>query len=321
MKKIYILFLFLVSLSYLYPQDIEVNASVDADHIVIGDWVKLDLSVKYPKDINVIWPKLEDVIGSFEIIMRDSLPKTEEKKGYKTELLNALVSVYDSGYYQIPAIQFFYYSSLDTVQESLFTNPIDIYVNTLAVDTNLPIKDIKDVMDIPIPFFEIFQYICIVIFVILLIYSIWEHFKRKRSSVKAVVLEKKPEKPPHEIAYTELELLNDKKLWQQGLVKEYYTEVTEIIRRYIENRYSINALEMTTSEIVDSIVSVQKDIKIQEVLKMFLNLADYVKFAKFEPINIEHENEMKRAYLFIDNTKLMSQEHENKEPEKNDSNV
>jgi len=321
MKKIYILFLFLVSLSYLYPQDIEVNASVDKDHIVIGDWINLDLSVKYPKDINVIWPKLEDVIGSFEIVMRDSLPKTEEKKGYKTEFLSALVSVYDSGYYEIPAIQFLYYSTLDTVQQSIFTNPIGIHVNTLEVDTLLPIKDIKDVIDIPIPLLKIFRYICLVIFVFLLIYSIWEYFTRNKRAVKIVVEEKKPEVPPHEIAYTELELLNDKKLWQQGLVKEYYTEVTDIVRRYIENRYSISALEMSTSEIIDSIFSVQKDIKIQGVLKMFLNLADYVKFAKFEPVSIEHEHEMERAYLFIDSTKLMSQEHENKEPEKNDSNV
>jgi hypothetical protein len=320
MKKKYILFLFLAGLSYLYSQDIEVKASVDVNKIMIGDWIKLDLFVKHSKDIQVTWPKLEDVLGSFEIVMQDSLPKIEEKKADKIESLGALISVYDSGYYQIPAIQFFYYSTLDTVQRDLFTNPIDIHVTTLAVDTNLPIKDIKDVMDIPIPLFKIFQYICIVIFVILLIYSIWERFKRKKISVE-VVVKKKPEKPPHEIAFAELNLLNDKKLWQQGLVREYYTEVTEIIRRYIENRYLISAMEMTTSEIVNSIVNVQNDTKIQEVLKMFLNLADYVKFAKFQPSNIEHEDEMKRAYSFIDNTKLLSQEHENKEPETNDSNI
>ena len=321
MKKTYILFLFIVNLSCLYSQDIEVKASVDQDKIIIGDWIKLDLSVKHSKDIYVVWPILEDVLGSFEIVIQDSVPKIEEKKEDKIQSLCAVLSIYDSGYYQIPTIQFLYYSTLDTAQKSIFTNPIDIFVNTLAVDTNLPIKDIKDVMDIPIPLLKIIQYICVVIFVLLLIYSIWERFNRKRSSVKVVVEEKEPETPPHEIAYAELELLNDKKLWQQGLVKEYYTEVTEIVRRYIENRYSISAMEMTSSEIVNSIINTQNDVKIQEVLKMFLNLADYVKFAKFQPSNIEHEDEMKRAYSFIDNTKLMTQKYENEEPEKNNSNM
>jgi hypothetical protein len=320
MKKKYILFLFFVGFSYLYSQDIEVKASVDENNIIIGDWIKLDLSVKYFKDIQVVWPKLEDVTGSFEIVRQDSLPKRQEKKDYRVETLAAVVSIYDSGHYQIPAIEFLYYSALDTEQKSIFTSPIDIQVNTLAVDTNLPIKDIKDVMDIPIPFFKIFQYVCMVLFVLLLAYSIWEHFNRKRKSKEVVAVEKEPEIPPHEIAYSELELLNDKKLWQQGLVKEYYTEVTEIVRRYIEKRYSINAMEMTKSEILNSIINIQNDAKIQGVLAMFLNLADYVKFAKFQPANIEHESEMKRAYSFIDNTKLMSQD-ENREPEKNDSNV
>ena len=321
MKKIYILLLFFVSFSYLYPQSIVVNASVDEDNIVIGDWIKLNLSIKYSKDINVIWPNLEEAVGSFEIVRQDSLPIIKETGVDNTGALSAVVSIYDSGYYQIPAIQFLYFSNLDTSQKTVFTNPIDIYVSTLAVDTALPIKDLKDVIDIPIPLFEILQYISAVILLLLLIYSIWERFKRKSNSAKVIVVEKEPEKPPHEIAYSELELLNDKKLWQQGMVKEYYTEVTEIIRRYIENRYSISAMEMTTSEIVNSIINTQNDAKMQEVLKMFLNLADYVKFAKFQPSNIEHEDEMKRAYSFIDNTKLMNKKYENKEPEKNDSNV
>ncbi len=302
MKNIFFLLLIGFSFSYLYSQKIEVKAGVDNDKIIIGDWIKLNLKATHSAEIKIYWPKIEESLGKFELVKRDSTPKIEDIDGDKVETLSAIISIYDSGYYQIPAITFEYSALTDSAKNIISTEAINIAVNTLAVDTTLPIKDIKDVMDVPIPLMEIINYIAVILFVLLLIYAIWQDYKN-RKSVK-VVVKKAPEIPPHELAYKELSALEEKKLWQKGMIKEYYTEVTEIVRRYIERRYDIRAMEMTSSEILNSLINIRHDEKIQEILKMFLNLADFVKFAKFQPNSIENEDELRRAFNFIDNTKL-----------------
>lgn len=307
MKRIFFLFIFCFSVSL--SQKIDVKSEVDTKKIVIGDWIKLDLKATHSNDIKIIWPKIEDVIGKFELIRKDSIPKISTAKDENIETLTAIISIYDSGYYQVPAIPFKYTINNDTSIKVAYTEPIDILVNTIAVDTTLPIKDIKDVMDVPIPFLEIISYIALVILIILLIYAYYKNYKLKKSL--SSIVEQIPLLPPHEQAYKELNELEKKKLWQKGFVKEYYTEVTEIIRRYIERRYSINAMEMTSTEILNSLLNVHRDKKLLEILESFLNLADYVKFAKFQPNTIENEEEIKKAYTFIDNTKLVETEVEN----------
>ena len=318
MKKICFLFLiFVVSFSFLYSQKIEVKSSIDNNKVIIGDWIKLDLKATHSNEIRINWPKLEDVLGKFEVVRRDSFPKIEDINGEKVESVSAVISIYDSGYYQIPSIPFTYSSAADTSKKMVYTEPINVSVNTLAVDTTLPIKDVKDVMDIPIPFMEIVNWIAAILFVLMLGYAIWEHFNRKVE--KKVVVKKEPLIPPHELAYKELAALDEKKLWQKGMIKEYYTEVTDIVRRYIERRYDIRAMEMTSSEVINSLINIRHDEKIQEVLKMFLNLADYVKFAKFQPNMIEHEDEFKRAYSFIDNTKMAEEKAKAENTEESDT--
>lgn len=299
MKKVF--FFIFICFSNVLAQNIDVKSSVDSKKITIGDWIKLELEAKHSKEINVIWPKLEDVIGKFEVVKKDSVPKIKDSGSEQIESLTAIISIYDSGYYQIPPIQFLYFTSNDTSKKSISTEPIDITVSTIAVDTTLPIKDIKDVMDIPIPFMEIISYIAVIILLILLIYSFYLNYKSKKNKASNVI--EIPLLPPHEQAYKELTELENKKLWQKGLIKEYYTEVTEIIRKYIERRYNVKAMEMTSSEILNSLINIHKDEKIQEILKMFLDLADFVKFAKYQPNTIDNEEELRRAYIFVDNTK------------------
>ena len=300
MKKYFLLIL--ICFSSVLAQNIQVKSSVDSKKITIGDWIKLEIEAKHSKEINLIWPKLEDVIGKFEVVKRDSVPRIKSSNDEQIESLSATISIYDSGYYQIPPIQFLYFTNNDTSKKTVSTEPIDIIVSTIAVDTTLPIKDIKDVMDVPIPFMEIISYIAVIILIILLIYSFYLNYKNKKTNLSQIV--ETPLLPPHEQAYKELSELENKRLWQKGLIKEYYTEVTEIIRRYIERRYNIKAMEMTSSEILNSLITIHKDEEIQETLKIFLNLADFVKFAKYQPNTIDNEEELRRAYIFVDNTKL-----------------
>jgi hypothetical protein len=101
----------------------------------------------------------------------------------------------------------------------------------------------------------------------------------------------------------ELNKLREEKLWQQGNVKLYFTQLTDIIRMYIERRYSINAMEFTTDEILSSACITSLDAGIVNKLRFTLTTADMVKFAKGQPLASENELSMSNSYDFINETK------------------
>jgi hypothetical protein len=93
--------------------------------------------------------------------------------------------------------------------------------------------------------------------------------------------------------------IEDEKLWQKGLIKIYYTRVTEVIRRYFERRFIFLALEMTSDEILQRLKRIEETQQIRTELRSFFTTADLVKFAKYEPSVPEHENELRWAYEIV----------------------
>jgi hypothetical protein len=302
LKFVFIGFLFYGLSFYSFAQNISVEAKIDTSKILVGDWVKLSLKAQHSPELKIYWPEIESSIGKFEVVSRDSLPVISEEGNQTIERITAVISAYDSGYFEIPAIKFMYSTKTDTNNKTdILTNPINLSVSTVSVDTTKEIKDLKEPIDIPFPLWLIILYICLAILLAIIGYILWNKYKNKK---KFKLFEKsEPILSPTELAYKELYMLEEKKLWQKGMLKEYYSEVTEIIRKYIHNRYNIDALEMTSGEILNTIINLQADAKIQEVLKNFLDLADYVKFAKFQPVSNENELEIKRAYSFLEATK------------------
>ncbi len=164
------------------------------------------------------------------------------------------------------------------------------------------IKAIKPPLGAPLTFWDVLPWILgcllLVIIIALIIYFIKY---RKKMPIENII--RKPKLPPHQIAFDKLNELNEKKLWQQGKVKLFHIELTDILRTYIEERFSINAMEQITSEILESLrhTDVLEDIK--DKLRQILILADFVKFAKAEPLANENELSMKYAYDFVEATK------------------
>ena len=122
--------------------------------------------------------------------------------------------------------------------------------------------------------------------------------KKKGYYFKPVVIE-----PPHVIALHALDHVKVEKLWQQGKEKEYFTEVTDILRKYIENRFGVNAFEMTSDEILNIVNNFMIADSSTDSLKQVLKLADLVKFAKYKPFPDENDLSLVNAYLFVNQTK------------------
>ena len=117
-----------------------------------------------------------------------------------------------------------------------------------------------------------------------------------------------PKIAPHIVANKALVELHNRKLWQNGKYKQYYTALTSIIRTYISERWGISALEYTTPEIIDALADIDMPRDSRMALVALLRTADMVKFAKAEPEAEENEENYLRAYYFVENTKLIDEQ-------------
>ena len=134
---------------------------------------------------------------------------------------------------------------------------------------------------------------------------------------KEILVKPKPKVRPDILALQALERLRLKKLWQEGKIKQFYTELTEIIRTYLEGRYEVNAMEMVSSDILEELSSKEIPHEMREKLRELLLIADLVKFAKWDPMPTDHDLCFKNAREFVEKTaEIISNENKSKEPKK-----
>ena len=184
-------------------------------------------------------------------------------------------------------------------------------VITFDIDTlSQTIFDIKPPMSAPFKPAEIFGYVmwaCGILFVVsfLLLWYLCNRRKHKDLDSRKSLL------PPHVLAIMELEKVHAQKMWQSGKHKQYYTKLTDIVREYIDERYSIPAMELTSEEILDSFKNKNLPPMAFKRLEELLRTADFVKFAKFVPGKEENEAVYNDAYYFVEDTKDVVEEAEN----------
>ncbi len=302
------LFLCVVVFTSLKSQ-IKVNAVLDSSKIRIGEQTKLDVYVTYDanaaKNLKIDWPSFEDTItGKVEIVSQTAIDSTIPDKANPSIIQQHqqfIISAFDSGYFAIPPFKFFVNG--DTVNPVL-TEALFLEVNTVKTDTTeATVKDIKP------PFNEPFDWkwylpmvywgATAILLVALIVFVIMKLTKKKPEQI----IEKKPDVPPHILALQQLEKVKEEAVWKEGKTKEYYSAISDSVRLYIEGRFGIQALELTTDEIVRAFKSQVVDPLSKEKLQQMLVLADFVKFAKVIPIEQEHQLALQNAFDFVNGTK------------------
>ncbi|PKV66000.1 MULTISPECIES: hypothetical protein [unclassified Polaribacter] len=293
MKK-YILHIFLLISIIAFGQNPMVKAQIETSQIRIGEQFNLRISVNEIE--NVILPKLE--LKGLEVIdsaMIDTLGNMLVQK--------YIITGFDSGAYYIPQQQVF------VKNQAYLTDSLLVNVATVAIDTTkikkFPIKAIKAE---PYTFddFKIYVYILLAALVIIGFWIYWFVIRKRKMEIEEPTFRALP---PYDEAIYKLNELDEKLLWQNNKVKEYYSELTEIVRGYIERELKVPALEKTTDEIIETLkdfneaetISTSKETI--DKLKALLQEADLVKFAKSKPLAIEIEEDRKDAKLVIDNLK------------------
>ena len=273
---------------------VTVSARIDSAKMMIGQ------TVKEAKD-NVVFPLLKDTITKGLEVVALLKPDTPELSSGQLQITeDVIVTVFDSALILIPPFTFFVNG------DSMQTQPMSIKINTIEVDTlKNDIRDIRPVYSMPINWSRIILSVLLILVVLLAAYYAYRYWKRR----KATAVEKEEEKPidPYAYAIDNLNRIKSEKVWQQGRVKEFYTDVTGVLRQYLKYRYEIDAMEMTSEEIVESFSrskeSREGDTTI--LIRKVLELSDLVKFAKWTPTFNEHETALNDAYAFVEKTKQM----------------
>lgn len=287
-------------------QNIQAEAKLQQYTIRIGDQTKLFISVHQPAKAHVNFPRLTDTITGKVIIVKANKPDTAYEQGNRNALTvtqSYLITSFDAGTYTLPAF------SIGSESGVIKTNDLTLQVETVKVDTTKAIYDIKQPMAVNYTFWDWLHdnwyWIAIPLVVLTGIAGLILYL-RKRPKAEPVVQMAKPTVPPHLIALDKLKELRDKKLWQQEQVKQYYIELSDIIREYVEHRYEIKTHEKTTDEIFASLKYTDIAGVSKELLRKILVLADLVKFAKEKPLPADNEKSMDNAVEFVNNTQRVS---------------
>lgn len=325
-RNICLLTLALFSMS-LTAQNISVSADLDSTLLFIGGQMNLKLEVQQPKQVVIAFPNYKDtIISAIEIIGTPKIDTVIIDNNNIAVSREYRITSFDSGLHYIPPIAFEYYDG--QIQRKFEANPLAINVINpfVEVDPQKGVFDIKENLDLPFKLSELKRFIKWVLLGILLIalvivgYYLWS--KRERP-IKEFFIKEKPKEPAHIIALRDLEQIKSEKLWQKGEVKVFHSKITDVLRRYLKDRYEFNAVEQTTNEILSALKKVdlsEKEllIKIEKVFET----SDLVKFAKFSPLPDDNDICLKNAFYFVNNTKLeVVEELEDKEAaEKKDEN-
>ncbi|RLD53765.1 MAG: hypothetical protein DRJ05_15910 [Bacteroidetes bacterium] len=311
MKFLYQIAVFLIMLFWQLVANAQVDAtsSLDTNAILVGDQLHLNLEISFPSDYVVSWPEFNDtIISEIEILEKSPIDTLHSKDKTTTTLKQQLLlTCFDSGYYALPPIHFDYDKPNDPIKHFEETDAILLQVSTIAVDTTQAIKDIREPQTAPITFREALPYILVGI-AILIIAALLIYYLRKRKKEEPVFKAlAKPKLPPQQVAMTALDNLRLKKLWQSGQIKEYHTELTDIIRIYLDGKFNIMAMELTSDEIMELLKNTQINQQAQERVRQVFQLADMVKFAKQQPLPLEHDSSLNQAIDFIKESMHLNQ--------------
>lgn len=287
---------------HAFAQDARVGAKIDAAQIMVGDQARLFIEASHnTKQSRLQWAVIPDTFNNLEVVEKGKIDtlKQGDIVTYKQRLL---ITGFDSGAFQIPPLVF---TSIPNAGNAytIQTDSFQLVVQTVAVDTTKGFRDIKGIMEVKATWLDYIWYIVGgLVFIILAVVVIIYFIRNKKA----------PAPPPAVVTIAEtleektLRIINEleqKQLWQNNKVKEYYIELTDIVRNYIEERFRTPAMELTTDELLYKARMHKEMMPGFELLSSILYTADLAKFARAEPTPQEHVDSIDNARQFVLSTK------------------
>ena len=287
----------------LKAQNVEVEGKVSDTKVQVGKPFTLDLSLKVPYGWFVEWNEfaIDTLSEQIDIIKRSNVERTADADSNIIVKQQLTLMTFDTGRIQLPAVGLTYAHSFDDpMRMQAFTEPVDLYVTTITVDTLQPYKPIVEPIAAPVRMKEVYPWILAVLLLVLGAFGFWYWRKHRKTQVDAdgnVI--HGPVIPPYDKAVDDLKRLREEKIWQSGKVKEYFSALTDIAREYIEGQFGVNAVEMTTDDILEEIKPLHFSRETYNKLKDTMQVADLVKFAKYSASTLESDTALSNMTEFV----------------------
>ena len=281
---------------------ISISASIDSTTLWIGNQTAMHLQAEVTNGEQVTFPQIEHQIADgVEVISRQPIDTLLQGNTTKYTQDIILTSFQDSLYY-IDSLPFV------SAGETIYANGVSLNViQPFVIDTaNSAIFDIKDIANAPIWWWGIIRWILLALLLIGIGIGIWYlvRYLRQRQQPEAEQIAPELLRPADEVALEKLNQIKEDKIWQHGRTKDYYSDITDVLREYISRVFEIGSVEMTSDEILSSL---KKPLKGEEdtwkQLRRIFTLSDLVKFAKWSPLPDESESVVKEATQFVEATR------------------
>lgn len=301
----------ILSIGKVIAQAVTIEAKIDSLQILIGEQTKVQLQIAMDAKQHAIFPLYIDTLVKGVEIIETVKPDTQFLNDRQRMLISQeyVITSFDSALYYLPPM------SIIVDGKEYKSKALALKVYSMPVDTLHPDQFFgqKAIMKAPFAWEDWYGLIACSFLALpllgLLLYLI-VRIRDNKPIIRKIKID--PKLPPHQNAMKEIERIKNEKIWQKGQSKEYYTELTDTIRTYIKERFGFNALEMTSSEIIDKLLETTDKEAISDLKVLFLT-ADLVKFAKHNPQMNENDANLISAIDFVNETK--QSEEENKRPQ------
>lgn len=255
-----------------------ITTSVDTTRATVGDRITMTVTVEHAPDARVAWPDSLD-LAPFEVLQAEAAPPAEAD-GSARSTATFTLAAFELGELEIPSFD------LEVVgpggeTETLSTEGWGVEIVSVGTDESGEIRDIRGPLSIPMSLLRMLLLALGPLLLIALLYTVARRLRSRDEEpapARAAL-----ERPAHEIALEALSSLEGSGMLERGEVKEYHIEVSDILRTYVERRYRVDALEMTTREVLLGLERARVDDSFREGLSAFLEQCDMVKFAKVRP--------------------------------------
>jgi len=297
---------FLYILTFLFSAltfaQTEIYVSADTNQALIGDIIRINVKVNNANDI--FWPNIEEEIKPLELQLSSSID-TLTKNGSSTYIQGFTIQSFDTGRFVLPSLEF-----INTEGDTFYSDSLSFAFLSVALDTTKAVYDIKAPVAVPFNFEEAKPYIyglLALIALIIIIYSLIQKMSGKtilKEDIAIVI-------PCEVTAIKALKKLQRAKLCDKGEVKEHYVRLTEILRTYFDEEFSIETLESTSDETIELLKTANVETVLLDQITALLTEADLVKFAKSNPDSRTNDIFMKQSFIFIKDCRKMKEEGDN----------
>ena len=286
----------------VYAQNVTVDASIDSIQRFIGEQARIKLEVSCDARQSLLLPQFVDTLITGVEIIDIAKADTQYLNNRERMMVTQeyIVTSFDSASYYIPPFEV----SVDG--QSHYSQSLALMVYPMPLDEENPeaIFPPKDIMQLPLAWVDwkpvVWKLPLLLIIIVAAIYLI-VRYRDNKPIIRKVKVE--PKLPPHEQAMLDIDRIKAEKSWQKGDPKGYYTDLTDVIRVYIHGRFGFNAMEKTSSEIIDYLKETKDKEGLEDLKQLFIT-ADLVKFAKYAPLLNENDMNLVSAIEFINQTKI-----------------